>query len=158
MNENFEFDNLFDELKIQQNLKKTTNIDNIENCTNCDNELTNIEGEMICEKCGIINYGLIDFNAEWRYYGSEDSKFSDPTRCGLPTNALLPESSLGSSISFKYGESYDMKKIRNYHLWNAMPYKERSLYNVFDAIQVRAINNGIPICIIEEAKLLYKKI
>jgi transcription initiation factor TFIIB len=158
MNENFEFDNLFDELKIQQNLKKTTNIDNIENCTNCDNELTNIEGEMICEKCGIINYGLIDFNAEWRYYGSEDSKFSDPTRCGLPTNALLPESSLGSSISFKYGESYDMRKIRNYHLWNAMPYKERSLYNVFDAIQVRAINNGIPICIIEEAKLLYKKI
>ena len=25
-----------------------------------------------------------------RYYGFEDSKYSDPTRCGLPTNELLP--------------------------------------------------------------------
>ena len=39
-----------------------------------------------------------------------------------------------------------------------MPYKERSLYNVFDSIQVRAINNGIPLCIIDEAKNLYKQI
>ena len=76
----------------------------------------------------------------------------------MPTNALLPESSLGSTINFKYGESYEMKKIRNYHLWNAMPYKERSLYNVFDSIQVRALNHGIPLCIIEEAKNLYKQI
>ena len=51
-----------------------------------------------------------------------------------------------------------MRKIRNYHLWNAMPYKERSLYNVFDGIQVRANDNGIPSCIIDEAKNLYKKI
>ena len=154
MNENF--DNLFDSIKNKP--KKSKNIENYENCIHCDNELTNIEGEMICNHCGVVNYAIIDSNAEWRFYGSEDSKFSDPTRCGLPTNSLLPESSLGSSISFKYGESYDMKKIRNYHLWNAMPYKERSLYNVFDSIQVRAVNNGIPLCIIEEAKILYKKI
>ena len=113
---------------------------------------------MICKNCGNINYEIIDTNPEWRYYGNDDSKFSDPTRVGLPTNDLLPESSLGSTISFRYGESYEMKKIRNYHLWNAMPYKERSLYNVFDNIQIRAINNGIPLCIIEEAKNLYKQI
>ena len=100
----------------------------------------------------------LDLGAEWRFYGSEDSKFSDPTRCGLPTNELLPQSSLGSTISFKMGESWDMRKIRNYHQWNAMPYKERSLYNVFDSIQVRAINSGLPACIIEEAKILYKQI
>ena len=51
-----------------------------------------------------------------------------------------------------------MKKIRNYHGWNAMPYKERSLYNVFDSINVRAINSGITPCIIEEAKIFYKQI
>jgi transcription initiation factor TFIIB len=51
-----------------------------------------------------------------------------------------------------------MRKIRNYHMWNTMPYKERSLYNVFDTIQVRALNNGINTCIIEEAKVLYKQI
>ena len=129
-----------------------------EKCSSCDVYLTNINGEMICESCGEISYGIIDFNAEWRYYGSSDSKFSDPTRCGLPTNALLPQSSLGSTISYRYGESYEMKKLRNYHGWNAMPYKERSLYNVFDSIQVRALNHGISQCIIEEAKILYKKI
>ena len=117
-----------------------------------------IKGELICKSCGIINGGILDFNPEWRYYGNDDSKGSDPTRCGLPTNNLLPESSLGSTISYRNGESYEMKKIRNYHMWNAMPYKERSLYNVFDGIQVRALNNGITPCIIEEAKVLYKKI
>ena len=153
---NLDLENLFDSLK-PKSVKKEINNDEI--CSNCSgSELVTIKGEIICKTCGVINYNLIDHNAEWRYYGSDDSKYSDPTRCGLPTNELLPESSLGSTISFKKGETYEMKKIRNYHLWNAMPYKERSLYNVFDGIQVRAINNGIPLCIIEEAKNLYKKI
>ena len=149
---------LFDNLKIsklgQCDKKKNTDI-----CGNCKSDnLINDSGQIICKNCGNINYDIIDTNPEWSYYGSEDSKYSDPTRVGLPTNNLLPQSSLGSTISFRYGESYEMKKIRNYHLWNAMPYKERSLYNVFDNIQVRAINNGIPLCIIEEAKNLYKQI
>ena len=46
---------------------------------------------------------------------------------GMPTNNLLPESSHGSTISYKWGETYEMKKIRNFHVWHAMPYKERSL-------------------------------
>ena len=126
---------------------------NIENCNHCFSEnVVNDGREIICRDCGNVISELLDYNAEWRYYGFEDSKYSDPTRCGLPTNELLPESSLGSTISFKCGESYEMKKIRNYHVWNAMPYRERSLYNVFDSINIRAINNGIPQCIIEEAK------
>ena len=47
----------------------------------------------LCHKCGNIKDVTLDYNAEWRYYGNEDSKMSDPTRCGLPTNELLPESS-----------------------------------------------------------------
>jgi transcription initiation factor TFIIB len=96
--------------------------------------------------------------AEWRYYGCEDSKTNDPTRCGMPVNDLLPNSSLGSIISNQTNESYDMKLIRKYHMWNSMTYKERSLYNIFDSITVNAANNGIPTSIIEEAKALYKKL
>ena len=144
-----------DELK-QENLIKTFKSDK---CKYCDSQsIVSDEGNIICQDCGCINDAIIDSCAEWRFYGNDDSKISDPNRCGLPTNELLPESSLGSTISFRYGESYEMKKIRNYHTWNAMPYKERSLYNVFDSIQIRAINNGIPLCIIEEAKIMYKKI
>jgi transcription initiation factor TFIIB len=139
---------------LKQQFKK-----NNDECVDCgEDNFVKISGEVICTKCGNISDGILDYNAEWRYYGSEDSKYSDPTRCGLPTNDLLPQSSLGSTISFKSGESYEMRKIRNYHLWNGMPYKERSLYNVFDSIQVIAVNGGIPSCIIEEAKILYSKI
>ena len=130
-----------------------------EMCQECkSDDIVVTNGEVVCRECGSINDTILDYNAEWRFYGSDDSKYSDPTRCGLPTNDLLPQSSLGSTIGFRYGESFEMRKIRNYHLWNAMPYKERALYNVFESIQIRAINNGIPICIIEEAKNLYKKI
>jgi transcription initiation factor TFIIB len=152
-------ENLLDELKDADVLRAhiiKTSLELCEACNSSDIIINN--GQMICKSCGDINYEIIDTNPEWRYYGNDDSKFSDPTRVGLPTNDLLPESSLGSTIGFRYGESYEMKKIRNYHLWNAMPYKERSLYNVFDNIQVRAINNGIPMCIIDEAKNLYKQI
>jgi len=150
-------EDLLDDLKdgLKDPIIKTS-LELCEGCTSSDIIINN--GQMICKNCGNINYEIIDTNPEWRYYGNDDSKFSDPTRVGLPTNDLLPESSLGSTIGFRYGESYEMKKIRNYHLWNAMPYKERSLYNVFDNIQVRAVNNGIPMCIIEEAKNLYKQI
>jgi len=150
----------FTETKRNDKLGEMTKHEiNIEECTHCGhNELNTIDGAMVCTKCGTINDSLIDYSAEWRFYGSEDSKFSDPTRCGMPTNDLLPQSSLGSTISFKRRESYQMRRIRTNHQYNAMPYKERSLYNVFETIKIQALNHGIPNCIIEEAKNLYKRI
>ena len=145
---------------VESDIQTSNDLDDIfDYCNNCENFGITIENHYrVCIKCGVISDFVIDTSAEWRYYGFEDNKISDPTRCGLPTNELLPESSLGSIVSYKYNESFDMKKIRNYHAWNAMPYKERSLYNVFDSIKIRAINNGIPSCIINEANIMYKKI
>ena len=153
------FDDLIDSFNPQLvKIKSNKEIDD-EYCLECNtSSVINNNGTYICNNCGDIKDLSIDYNAEWRYYGNDDTKNSDPTRCGLPTNELLPQSSHGSTVSFKNGESYEMKKIRNYHGWNAMPYKERSLYNVFDSIQVRATNSGITSCIVEEAKVLYKSI
>jgi len=128
-------------------------------CEFCNS--TNIileDGHFVCKACNTISHRFIDANAEWRYYGAEDSKSSDPTRCGMPVNELLPDSSLGSVISNKMNESYDMRLIRKYHMWNSMTYKERTLYNIFDNITVNATNNGISNSIIEEAKMFYKKV
>lgn len=151
-------DELFNLLKEQTKPKETEKV-TIEVCNCCNsNNINSINGQIICNDCGTINEILIDCNPEWRYYGSEDSKTSDPNRCGMPTNELLPQSSTGSTVSYKWGETFEMKKIRNYHGWNAMPYKERSLYNVFDSIQINGKNNGITPCIIHEAKILYKEI
>ena len=46
----------------------------------------------------IVN-NIID-TPEWRNY--KDSS-NNPTRCGMPTNALLPQSSLGTNISNRGG-------------------------------------------------------
>jgi len=148
-------DNLWDILKPQ----KISIKNKLEQCLDCNSKnIISSNGEIICKECGTIQDEILSYDAEWRYYGSEDTKTSDPTRCGLPTNELLPQSSQGSTISYKWGESYEMRKIRNYHGWHAMPYKERSLYNVFDTIQTKAKLQGITSCIIDEAKVLYKAI
>ena len=41
-------------------------------------------------KCGTIYKDTLDQTAEWRYYGSEDNKSSDPTRCGMPSKPFEP--------------------------------------------------------------------
>jgi transcription initiation factor TFIIB len=110
-------------------------------------------GVIKCRSCNEI-ISNISTNPEWRYYGNNDSKSSDPTRCGMPVNSLLPESSVGSSVSYGNNDK-TMNQIRRLQGWNGMPYKERSLYKVFLGIQQVCKSNAIPTIIINEAKSLY---
>jgi transcription initiation factor TFIIIB Brf1 subunit/transcription initiation factor TFIIB len=115
------------------------------------------EEEAICRKCGHSFGYEVTSSAEYRWFGSED-RSPDPTRVGNPMNPLLPESSLGTRIVARPGESRAMQKIRQYHLWNVMPYRERTLWNVFEGLQVRAANAGISAAILEETKQLYAQV
>ena len=110
------------------------------------------DGVVICNCCGNMISNIIE-SPEWRYYGAE-SRGSDQNRCGMPTNPLLPKSSLGSSVSRGYSESSN--KIGMYQRWNSMPYKERSLYKVFNDIDSKCITNELPRIIATTAKSLYK--
>lgn len=151
---------LFSSLKVVDEkdvaVKKSGDANRCEFCNGSDVLLE--DGNFFCKSCNSLTSRFIDAAAEWRFYGAEDSKSSDPTRCGMPVNDLLPESSLGSVISNKMNESYDMRLIRKYHMWNSMSYKERTLYSIFDNISTNASNNGISNSIIEEAKMFYKKV
>jgi transcription initiation factor TFIIIB Brf1 subunit/transcription initiation factor TFIIB len=51
-----------------------------------------------------------------------------------------------------------MRRLKRYHMWNQMPYRERTLWTVFDSLQVRATNAGIGTAVIEEAKELYAQL
>ncbi len=115
------------------------------------------EDEVICKDCGTSMGFNIDSTAEYRWFGTDDRN-PDPTRVGNPLNPLLPESSLGTRIMARPGESRAMRKIRQYHLWNVMPYRERTLWNVFEGLQVRASNAGISLAIVEETKQLYAQV
>ena len=142
----------------EENLKTVIreNGDDFDNCIKCKkSNIYIIEGNYVCQDCGIVLSKAITSEQEWRYYGESDNKSTNPTRVGMSVNYLLPQSSLGSIIDNRRGDHHN-SKIRRYHQWNAMPYKERSLYAIFSKLQVKAKAVGIPKIIIEDAKRMYK--
>ena len=90
-------------------------------CQYCQSEDLCINmGILCCKDCGAFLEQEISSDAEWRYYGADDSKSTNPIRCGMSTNALLPKSSLGSVIGYLYGKRrFEFDKWRKYHQWNA---------------------------------------
>jgi transcription initiation factor TFIIB len=134
---------------------------NREMCERCESILAfSDEGFLTCtnSKCGIIYKDLVDQSAEWRYYGADDNQNSDPTRCGMPINPLLQESSFGCKVLCIGSMSYEMRKIRRYTEWQSMPYKEKSQYDEFQIITTMAQHAGMPKMIIDDAIRYHKKI
>jgi transcription initiation factor TFIIB len=130
-------------------------------CERCESILAfSDEGFLTCTntKCGIIYKDIVDQSAEWRYYGADDNQNSDPTRCGMPINPLLEESSYGCKVLCCGPMSYEMRKIKRYTEWQSMPYKEKSQYDDFQTITNMAQNAGIPKMIIDDAIRYHKKI
>ena len=132
-----------------------------ENCEMCQYALAfSEEGFLTCtnEKCGIIYKDILDRSPEWRFYGGDDNQGSDPTRCGVPINPLLEESSFGCKVLCMGKTSYEMRKVRRYTEWQSMPYKEKSQYDEFQRITIYANNAGISKKIIDDAIRYHKKI
>jgi|688.fasta_scaffold252822_2 transcription initiation factor TFIIB len=132
-----------------------------ETCDTCNSSVAlSDEGFLVCmnPKCSIIYKDIVDQSAEWRYYGVDDNQNIDPTRCGLPVNPLLVESSFGCKILCDGISSYEMRKIRRYTEWQSSPHKEKTQYNEFQHITIIANNAGIPKIIIDEALRCHKKI
>jgi len=101
---------------------------------------------------------ILDQTAEWRYYGAGDSQQRDPTRCGMPINPLLQQSSYGCKVQCRGRVSYEMRKIRRYTEWQSMPYKEKSQYDEFERIKIMSMNSGLPKIIVDEALRQHKKL
>ena len=146
-----DFDSLFSSLDLLngENCTKETS----DCCSIIDNYMAD-NGTITCIKCNNTITNILD-GPEWRFYGVQDSKRTNPTRCGMPVNPLLPESSVGTCISYKGGDK-NMHKVRKYQKWSGMPYKERSLLKVFDEITRLSRKGNIPQSIITEAHSLYK--
>jgi transcription initiation factor TFIIB len=110
-------------------------------------------------KCGKLFKNILNTTAEWRFYSTNDSSSGgNPSRCGMPINPLLQESSYGCSVSHSYGSTYEMKKIRRYNEWQSMPYKEKSKYDEFEKIKSLASLAGIPRIIIDAALRTHSQI
>lgn len=153
---------LFDNVTEEDKLECVYSNDYIDNkCKECESPLfISDEGFYCCSnnKCAIIYKDILDFGAEWRYYGADDTNTSDPTRCGMPVNPLLKESSFGCKITCSNRSSYEMRKIKQFTDWQAMPYNEKSKYDDFQIITILASTAGIPKIIIDDAIRYYSKI
>jgi len=127
-------------------------------CESCHSTRIIVEdGQNVCQDCCMVHSRIIDCGAEWRYYGVEDSRGEDPTRCGMPVNDLLPGSSLGSMVGGNRYDNRDMSRIRQFQMWNSMPYWERELYRVFEKLSSATTNNGIPTKVLHDSKVLYSR-
>ena len=134
---------------------------NLQQCSSCDSPLMIMEdGFPTCtnKMCGIMYTHTLDYSPEWRFYGAEDKNSTDPTRCGNPINPLLQESSFGCKILCGPNASYEMKRIRKWTEWGAMPHREKSLYDEFQFITIMAQNSGIPRIFIDDAMSIHKDI
>lgn len=116
-----------------------------------------------CRKCGDVQERPLDAGAEYRFFGAEDRGSTDPCRVGAPTDTRFPTSTLGTMIlSHAHGGNSStriaMARVRRYHAWNLLPYKERSLLQVFEQIALAATNNGFDQRTMDCAKDLYVKL
>lgn len=123
-----------------------------DDCPECGSSENIVEdyskGIVVCSNCGQVIDILYDTGAEKRNYGDDDG---EPARCGIVHNKLLPQSSLGTTIIAK-------GKLRKLHIWNSMPYKERSDNIMFKRIHNVCVSNGIVKKIEEDAKILCKRV
>lgn len=108
-------------------------------------------GILVCTNCGQVVSSLMDCGAEWSQYNDDNKK--DMNRCSHPISQLLPQSSMATTIAGSCSS-----RIKKLHTWSAMPYKERSLNDVFKIIQAKCAELKIMKCIEDDAKIMYKNI
>jgi transcription initiation factor TFIIIB Brf1 subunit/transcription initiation factor TFIIB len=108
-------------------------------------------GIVVCRGCGQVLSNMLDLNAEWTQYNDDNKK--DMNRCSHPINQLLPQSSIATTITGTCSS-----RIKTLHGWSAMPYKERSLNEVFKIITAKCHEGKILKCIEDDAKIMYKNI
>jgi transcription initiation factor TFIIIB Brf1 subunit/transcription initiation factor TFIIB len=134
-------------------------------CINCKStqERWTADDFTSCMDCGEVQGRSIDSGAEYRFFGSEDRGMVDPCRVGAPTDTRFPTSTLGTMIlpHATGGNSTTrvaMARVRRFHSWNLLPYRERSLLQVFEQIAITATNNGFDQRTMDYAKDLYVKL
>jgi transcription initiation factor TFIIB len=106
---------------------------------------------MVCKKCGHVFDIILDDNPEWHNY--DDDQHGSINRCSMPINVLLPQSSLGTTIS-----GHGKNILRILHNWSAMPYKERSFNTILKKIEEICAIGNIEKRIEQDAKILCKQV
>lgn len=120
------------------------------NCKSANLVIDNSKGHMVCTDCAVINEEYLDENPE---ISNNDGEGSNNSRYGAPSSFFFPKSSLGTKIVSK-----GYNRISLLQKQGQMPYKEKSLMDVLETIQLKCKKYVITQSIIDSAKILYKKV
>jgi len=147
-----------EEIKLEE-LEEYDELQELYGCEFCRTfTLVYRDGQCSCSTCGRVQKTKLSQEAEYRYYGDNDNKSSNPERVGMPTNYMLPQSSNGSLIAYRSYDNQYIKRMVQYNSWHQMPYKERAKYKTFCKIANIGKLHGIPNMIIERSKEFYNTI
>ena len=114
-------------------------------CADCDNVgMDQADGFLFCTLCGVTKSNIMDFSAEWRMF---DLGKPDISRCGMPTNPLLPNST--SPTVLVGGSNVYLKKL---YKWNSMNQKDIAKYKLLVYLQNKAKKVGLSTAVINHAQ------
>jgi transcription initiation factor TFIIIB Brf1 subunit/transcription initiation factor TFIIB len=144
-----------DNIQSTQKTKTNQNSNEIDSCYNCNSNdiyLDNNNGVILCRDCGCEVALIFDEKLESRYFGGDDKKSVDNTRCGGPINEHFPKASLHTTISGNVG-----RKLKLFSKWQSMDYDERKILNSFNIIDKKVDKTQVDECIKDQAKIMFKK-
>lgn len=143
-----DIDNLLLGVNLDENIDEKDSED-CHKCQSCQSEslVTNQNGEVLCESCGVVNSELYDEMPEFV------NDLQGTSRYGCPSNYFYPKSALGTKFRTR-----GYSRISNLQRQGQMPYREKSLLEILTKIQKKCKTYGITQSIIDSAKILYKKV
>jgi transcription initiation factor TFIIIB Brf1 subunit/transcription initiation factor TFIIB len=135
-----------------------TSIKKLLMCEACSTPLIPHDGFMVCRDCGLCQSRDIDTSQEWR--NLDDNKGgSDPSRVSVPNNTLMPETSVGTMVSYGSGKKAPFANIiRTMNNWSMLSYKDSTILKRFKHITTVCKNANVLDSVIEEIKIVYFKI
>jgi transcription initiation factor TFIIIB Brf1 subunit/transcription initiation factor TFIIB len=135
-----------------------TSIKKLLMCEACGTALIPHDGFMVCRDCGLCTSRDIDTSQEWR--NLDDNKGgSDPSRVSVPNNTLMPETSVGTMVSYGSGKKAPYANIiRTMNNWSMLSYKDSTILKRFKHITTVCKNANVLDSVIEEIKVVYFKI
>jgi transcription initiation factor TFIIIB Brf1 subunit/transcription initiation factor TFIIB len=127
-------------------------------CEACGTALIPHDGFMVCRDCGLCQSRDIDTSQEWR--NLDDNKGgSDPSRVSVPNNTLMPETSVGTMVSYGSNKKAPFAHIiRTMNNWSMLSYKDSTILKRFKHITTVCKNANVLDSVIEEIKIVYFKI
>ena len=145
-----QLDNLLMGLDLDDKSINNNSSNNI--CYNCDSinlVIDNLKAHKVCKDCGVINEEYLDDNPDIINNESDTTN----ARYGGPSSYFFPKASFGTKIVSK-----GFNKLSLLQKQGQMPYKEKSLMDVLETIQIKCKKYCITQSIIDSAKILYKKV